>query len=99
MSCRPDPVPPAGSELLLGRLSIKRPRDSAPYLVVEGHCPGCGQRHRHGWLPEYGLTGIAHRAAHCDMTSPLKWTGYFIGLDPVLDRQHEEILARFPRRR
>jgi hypothetical protein len=97
---RPIPTPPDGHELLLGRIAIKRPRGSSPYLVIEGHCPGCGQRHRHGWLPEYGVAGIAHRAAHCDdPSSPLKGVGYYIGLDPALDRQHEQILDRFPHRR
>ena len=100
MPLRPDPTPPAGAELLLGRLSVKRPRGSAPYLVVEGHCPGCGQRHRHGWPPEYGLTGIAHRAAHCDdPSSPVKATGYYIGLAVEHDGPHQRILDRFPRRR
>jgi|GEM_PF-6656825 len=100
MSCRPIPTPPDGHELLLGRLSIKRPRGAPAYLVIEGHCPGCGQRHRHGWLPEYGVSKISHRSSHCgDPSSPLNRVGYYIGLDPSLDRQHEIILDRFARQK
>lgn len=100
MPRRPTPTPPAGSELLLGRLIVKRPRGSSPYLLIEGHCPGCGRRHTHGWPVEYGLDGIAHRAAHCgDPSSPTMRMGYYIALDPALDRQSQQILDRFPRRR
>ena len=100
MHARPDPTPPAGAPLLLGRLGVKRPRESAPYLVIEGHCPACGRRHRHGWPVEYGLDAVAHRTAHCgDPASPAMRTGYYIALDPALDRESRQILARFPRRR
>lgn len=100
MPRRPTPTPPAGSELLLGRLSIKRPRGSAPYLLVEGCCPGCGRRHAHGWSVEYGLDAVVHKAAHCgDPTSPIWRSGYHVALDPALDRENQQILDRFPRRK
>ncbi len=96
MSCRPDPVPPAGFDILLGRLIVS-PRGGSPHLLVEGCCPGCGHWHRHCWNVEYGLDGITHRAAHCDTPdAPLRGCGYYVALDPVLDRQHQQILARFP---
>lgn len=100
MPRRPIPTPPAGSELLLGRLLVRRPRGSAPYLLVEGHCPGCGRKHTHGWSVEYGLDGMAHKAAHCGDPTTRPWcSGYHVALDPSLDHASQAILDRFLRRR
>lgn len=78
MPRRTPPAPPDGFTLHLGRLHVEHPHGSGPFMLVEFWCSGCGWRHRHGWLPEYGLDGITHRAAHCgDPASRLMRTGYY----------------------
>ncbi len=100
MPRRPVPNPPAGSELLLGRLSIRRPRGSAPRLRIGGPCPICGRKHTHGWSVEYGIDGMAHKAAHCGDPSSRPWcSGYHVALDPSHDDASQAILDRFPRKR
>ena len=99
MPCRALCVPD-GYELLLGRLTAHCPRGASPYLTVEGWCPSCGHRHRHSWTIDYGLEGISHRAAHCDIPNPpLRGKGYFVALDPALSDRHKRILAQFPHKR
>jgi hypothetical protein len=69
-------------------------------LIFEARCPFCQRKYRHGWLVEYGLTGIGRRAAHCGTPdSPFAKSGYYIGLSAIYDSESERILARFPRRR
>lgn len=100
MPNRVAPTAPEGFELLLGCLTVHRPRGASPYLTVEGWCPSCGHRHRHSWTADYGLDAITHRAAHCDIPDPpLRGVGYYVGLDPALEEQHRRILDRFSHRR
>jgi hypothetical protein len=76
---------PAGTPLLVGRLVFTPGRRrSSPVLTLHVWCPYCRRTHCHGWPDaEARLSAVAHRAAHCDDSSPWRAGGYWIGLDPA----------------
>lgn len=50
--------------------------------VIRVWCNHCGRYHKHGWDSSLPANDVVHRGAHCDMDSPYREHGYFIGVRP-----------------
>jgi hypothetical protein len=65
--------PDKGYFVLRGNLSASR-------KAILVWCPFCNDHHKHGWDSTAPDWAVSFRGAHCDVASPLKAKGYFIGI-------------------
>lgn len=50
----------------------------------------------HGWLHGANeMDAVSHKTAHCLKDTPLRVSGYYIGLDPAKARHNTMILNKF----
>src|SRR4051812_16354405 len=82
--------------LLVGRLTAPD-GPSRPTLGIAVWCPWCKRHHHHGWTSTDRLASaeVAYRAAHCGEGSPLRATGYWIGLDPAAAAENRRAFAEY----
>lgn len=54
--------------------------------IIKVWCPYCRTHHIHGWEKGASDSDASHRVAHCERTSPLYDTGYYITVEPDPER-------------
>jgi hypothetical protein len=64
--------------------------------MIDAWWPECGRDHAHGW--SYGKTEtldrVWYKRPHCGPRSAHRPGGYYVGLDPMYDRENRAALRR-----
>jgi hypothetical protein len=84
---------PGDTAVLVGRLQLNRDGGRV-VLTLHAWCPWCRKEHVHGW-PDWDepMARVGHRVTHCDYPQPVRFSDYFIGLDPAWRKHNEAVLA------